>query len=146
MWLVQLWLQVQDVRSWLFCPLPELTVQVVTPCRSAASDWLRWAWHWWWKPWRRRRSGFSSRTSVGSSSSGGLGTERRQDEGEELEQRQAIDHSLTFLQSKNKTLSAPFSSIELIKVSRHRSHTNKQNQSEINSCSAQSCPAASRSS
>lgn len=41
LWLVQLWLQVQDVSSWLFCPLPMLTVQVVTPCRSAASDWLR---------------------------------------------------------------------------------------------------------
>lgn len=80
LWLVQLWLQVQGVRSWLFCPLPMLTVQAVTPCRSAASDWLRWAWHWWWKPWRRRRSGFSWHTSVDSSSSGGLGAQRRQDE------------------------------------------------------------------
>ena len=26
-------------------------------CRSAAPDWLRWAWRWWWKRWRRRISG-----------------------------------------------------------------------------------------
>ena len=48
-----------------------LTVQVVTrpttPCRFWASDWPQWAWHWWWTPWRRRRSGSSARMSDGSS-------------------------------------------------------------------------------
>lgn len=43
-----------------------LTLGTATPCRSSASDWLRWAWHWWWTPWQRRRWGSSSHTSDGS--------------------------------------------------------------------------------
>lgn len=50
----------------------QLTVGTATPCHSSASDWLRWAWHWWWMPWQRRRWGSSSRTSDGSSLRGEL--------------------------------------------------------------------------
>lgn len=56
-----------------FCPLPVVTVQLVTPCHSAASDWLQWAWHWWWTPWQKHRSDFFWRTSADSSSWDGLG-------------------------------------------------------------------------
>ena len=59
-------------------PALPLTVGTPTPCRSSASDWLRWAWRWWWTPWRRRRWGSSVRTSGGSSSLGELKEEQGQ--------------------------------------------------------------------
>ncbi len=49
-----------------------LTVGTATPCRSSASDWLRWAWRWWWMPWQRRRWDSSSHTSGDSSLTGEL--------------------------------------------------------------------------
>lgn len=106
LWLVQLWLQIQDVRSWLFCPLPMLTVQVVTPCRSAASDWLRWAWHWWWKPWRRRRSGFSWRTFADSSSLGGLRERQREENAFVRTSQYVLSQRLLDKKSDNTVVSA----------------------------------------